>query len=133
MLGLIFSLEGCRRVTLYLVTFDLHGARQPPGNLYTDIYSDIRKQFQAVNYCKDFGQICLVRSDEDVAVVKNRVKAIIDRYGNQFSSRDIVVFSVGEEISISRGTKDEELRKFRQFFRNSRNASEYPDLDRGFY
>lgn len=107
-------------LTLYLVNFDLHGAPQPPGNLYSEIYHGIRQRFGATNVCKDFGQICLIRSDETVGTVRNWIKAIIDRMSNHFSTRDIVVFSVGGDISISRGRHDDELREFRRFFVTSR-------------
>jgi hypothetical protein len=30
---------------LYLVTFDIHGAPQPPGNLYSNIYRGIERRF----------------------------------------------------------------------------------------
>lgn len=103
-------------MTLYLVTFDIHGAPSPPGNLYSDIYRDFRARFGEEDVCKDFGQVCLVRSDESMQTVKEQAKAIIDRQGNLFSARDIVVFSVGDEISISRGRHDDELREFRRFF-----------------
>jgi len=103
-------------LTLYLVTFDIHGAPSPPGNLYYEIYRGIQQRFGGEHFCKDFGQFCLVRSDEPVEIVKERAKTIIDRLGNFFSARDIVVFSVGDEISISRGRRDDELRDFRRFF-----------------
>jgi hypothetical protein len=101
---------------LYLVTFDLHGAAQPPGNLYGDIYQEIEKAFGKERFCKDFGQFCLVKSADPVNVVKNRVSAIIDRKANQFNSRDIVVFLLGDQISISRGHNYDGLREFRRFF-----------------
>jgi hypothetical protein len=112
------SLPVARRkpLTLYLVTFDIHRAPSPPGNLYSDIYRGIRRKFGGKHFCKDFGQFCLVRSDESVDTVKERAKAVIDRLGNFFAARDIVVFSVGDEISISRGRHDDELRDFRRFF-----------------
>jgi hypothetical protein len=88
----------------------------PPGNLYSDIYRDLRARFGEDDVCKDFGQFCLVRSNEPVQTIKEQAKAIIDRQGNLFAARDIVVFSVGEEISISRGRHDDELREFRRFF-----------------
>jgi broad specificity phosphatase PhoE len=103
-------------LALYLVTFDIHGAPSPPGNLYSSIYRGIRQRFGGRHFCKDFGQFCLVRSDESVDTVKERAKAVIDRLGNFFAARDIVVFSVGGEISISRGRCDDELRDFRRFF-----------------
>lgn len=105
--------------TLYLVTFDLHRAPSPPGGLYADIYRGIKRRFGGKNFCKDFGQFCLVRSHETVDTVKDGVKAIIDRMSNRFSSRDIVVFSLGREISISRGRCEAELRDFRRFFLTS--------------
>jgi hypothetical protein len=103
-------------LTLFLVTLDLHGAAQPPGNLYADIYRDIENHFGQANFCRDFGQFCLVKSDDPVSVVKDRAKRIIDQRSNSFSARDVVVFSLGGVISISRGWHDEELRGFRRFF-----------------
>ena len=101
----------------YLVTFDLQGAQQPPGNLYTDIYRDIEAAFGKSNFCKDFGQFCVVRSASPVGVVKNRVTSIINRKSNQFSSRNVVVFSVGRKIAISRGAINTgALGFFRRFF-----------------
>ena len=103
-------------MALYLVTFDIHGAPSPPGNLYSSIYRGIQQRFGGNHFCKDFGQFCLVRSDESVDTVKEQAKAVIDRLGNFFAARDIVVFSVGSDISISRGRRDGELRDFRRFF-----------------
>ncbi len=78
------------------------------------------------HFCKDFGQCRLVRGDESIDIVKERAKAIIDRLGNSFAARDIVVFSVGDDISISRGRRGDELRDFRRFFvaARRRNAQE---------
>ena len=101
---------------LYLITFDLHGAPQPPGNLYVDIYRDIEASFGSKCFCKDFGQFCLVESKDHVQIVKNSVRSIIDRKSNQFNSRDIVVFSLADDISISIGHNNEALGKFRKFF-----------------
>jgi hypothetical protein len=101
---------------LYLITFDLHGAEQPPGNLYAEIYRSIENHFGDVNFCKDFGQFCLVRSDGPASKVKEAARLAVDKKSNQFKARDIVVFSLGDEISISRGRKDDDLREFRKFF-----------------
>lgn len=101
---------------LYLVTFDLHGAPQPPGDLYSSIYRDIKNRFGEQSFSRDFGGFCLVKSENTVQAVKNAVKSIIDRKSNHFSSMDLVVFSVGDQISISRGMKDDDLKDFRKFF-----------------
>ncbi len=111
-----FLLRDTNRMTLYLVTFDLHDAPQPPGNVYSGIYKDISDRFGSEYFCKDFGQFCLVRTEHGVQEVKNAVKVIIDKKSNQFSSMDLVVFSLGGEISISRGRRDEDLKEFRKFF-----------------
>jgi hypothetical protein len=100
----------------YLISFDLHGAQQPPGNLYSEIYRGIEEEFGAENFCKAFGQFCIVMSTNSVSEIKNKAKLVIDRKSNSFSARDIVVFSVGDEISISRGHKEDDLREFRRFF-----------------
>ena len=105
---------------LYLVTFDLEKPPNPPGNLYTDIYRDIRRFFGDGDYCKDFGQFCCVRSDLPVQAVKDGVRDIINRKSNHFRSSQVVVFSVGEQISITRGYKEEELRHFVKFFKAPR-------------
>ena len=107
-------------MALYLVSFDIHGAPSPPGNLYPGIYHDIQGRFGGQHFCKDFGQFCLVRSDMPVGSVKDSVKSVIDQRGNSFTSRDIVVLSVGDEISISRGRRDDALRDFRRFFVEAR-------------
>lgn len=108
-------------MVLYLVTFDLHRAPSPPGNLYSDIYHGIQNEFGRENFCRAFGQFCVVRSDDEVAKVKQRTMAIIKRNSNMFPSFRIVVFSVGNEISISRGNRDGDLRDFRRFFVASRS------------
>jgi hypothetical protein len=87
-------------VQRYLVTFDLQGAQQPPGSLYTDICREIEATFGKKHFCRAFGQFCVVRSASPVGVVKNIVRGIINKKSNQFSSRDVVVFSVGRKIAI---------------------------------
>jgi hypothetical protein len=89
----------------------------PLGDLYTSIYADIKREFGGDDYCKDFGQFCIVRSEDSVAKVKNRVRTHIVKKSNRFASMDLVVFSVGHEISISCGKLGhQDLRKFRKFF-----------------
>ncbi len=111
-------------MTLYLVSFTLHGvAETPPGDLYTSIYRDIENTFD--EYCKDFLQFCLVRSENSVQEVKNTVRQIVLQRSNRFQSADVVAFSLGEEISISRGRQgDEDLRDFRRFFVGRDNSRE---------
>jgi hypothetical protein len=107
------------------VTFDLHEVQKPLGDLYSSIYADIKRDFGGDDYCKDFGQFCVVRSDDAVGRVKNRVRRHIIKKGNRFASMDLVVFSVGHEISISRGKLGhQDLRKFRKFFVSSEDDNE---------
>jgi HJR/Mrr/RecB family endonuclease len=108
---------GANLVQRYLVTFDLQGAQQPPGSLYTDICREIEATFGKKHFCRAFGQFCVVRSASPVGVVKNIVRGIINKKSNQFSSRDVVVFSVGRKIAISRGPINTgALGSFRRFF-----------------
>ena len=101
----------------YLVSFDLVKPQSPPEDLYSSIYRDIRKNFGPDNYHKKGFQLCLVRSDLPVAEVKSQIREIILRKSNRFSSMNLVVASLGNKISISRGKSgNDDISELRTFF-----------------
>lgn len=115
----VFMLR-CVPMQKFLVTFDIHGC-QPGSGIYAEIYNDIRSKYGTEDFCKDFGQFCIVRSPDNVAAIRNFVRDRINSKANRYpyDSADVVVFLVGDEIAITRNQSDGRLNDFARFFRST--------------
>ena len=104
----------------FLVTFDIHGC-DPGSNIYSELYKDIKGRYGVDGFCKDFGQICIVRTTEDVASIRNFVRDRINSKANRYpyDSADVAVFDLGDQIAITRGTENGKLNDFARFFRSA--------------
>ncbi|WP_215769430.1 hypothetical protein [Gluconobacter sp. P5E10] len=104
----------------FLVTFDIHGGDQG-SNIYAEIYKDIRQKYGKEGFCKDFGQFCIIKTTHDVTTIRNFVRDAVKSKSNRYpyDSADIVVFTVGDKIAITRGIENGKLNDFARFFRNA--------------
>lgn len=106
-------------VQKFLVTFDIHGC-QPGSGIYYEVYKDLKEGCGQTGFCKDFGLFCIVRTNENVAEIQNFTRDRIRSKANGYlyKSADVVVFSVGDKIAITRGEDKGGLRDFKDFLRN---------------
>jgi hypothetical protein len=103
----------------FLITFDIHRCAQG-SNIYAELYKDIKEKYGADGYCKDFLQFCIVKTTDDIATIRNFVRDRIGSKANRYpyESADVFVFTVGDQIAITRGKDNGKMNDFARFFRS---------------